>query len=452
MMEKVFVKDRNFYRRVAVMAFPIIAQNVITIGVNMMDTVMLGKFGEIQLSASSLANDFINIFQILCMGMGCGAAVLTAQYWGSGNVDSLKKTAATMLRFETVISALFTLAVLFFAPAIMHIYTADADVIAKGVIYFRWSIPTFFLMGISLTLTQILRSIRDVRIPLYTSIVSFFVNIFFNWIFIFGKLGMPRMEIAGAALGTVIARVVEAAVIGGYFFLYEKKVGFRFRDIFRPCGEVVRKYFEYSLPVMASDSLLAFGNSAVAIIIGHMGTAFVAANAIIAMVMRFCTVFTSGMGQASHTVIGNRLGEGKREQAYHEAVTLLALSVVLGLITAVVMRLVGPAILGFYEISEETYEIGIGMLNAVSLMVVFQAMQSTITKGVLRGGGDTKFVMFIDAGFLWLVSVPLGYLTGLVLHLDAFTVMLSLRIDWVIKSLIGAKRILSKKWMKQIDL
>ena len=451
-MNRIFVKDREFYKRLFLIAMPIIAQNVITIGVNMMDTIMLGKFGEVQLSASSLANDFINIFQILCMGMGCGAAVLTAQYWGSGNVSSLKKAVTTMLRFMIVISLGFTLAVIFFAPNLMHIYTVDPAVIEKGVIYFRWSVPTFVLMGVSLTLTQILRSIRDVRIPLYTSIVSFFVNIFFNWVFIFGQLGMPRMEIAGAALGTVIARVVEAGCIGGYFFFVEKKVAYRIKDLFMECGDVVSKYFEYSLPVMASDSLLAFGNSAVAIIIGHMGTAFVAANAIIAMIQRFCTVFTSGMGQASHTVIGNRIGQGKPEQAYHEAISILALSVIFGAITAVIMRLIGPSIMRFYDISEETYKLGIMMLNAMSLMIVFQAMQSTITKGVLRGGGDTKFVMFIDAGFLWLISVPLGWYTGLVLHLNAFIVMLSLRIDWMIKSLIGAHRVISRKWMKEIDL
>lgn len=451
MKTSLFVKDRSFYAKLFMIAFPIIAQNVITIGVNMMDTIMLGKFGEIQLSASSLANDFINIFQILCMGMGCGAAVLTAQYWGSRNISSLKKAVATMLRFALTISVLFTLAVIFLAPQIMHIYTADLSVIEKGVIYFRWSIPTFILMGISLTLTQILRSVQDVRIPLYTSIISFFVNIFFNWVFIFGKLGMPRMEIAGAALGTVIARIVETVLIGGYFFFREKRVAFRIPDIFMECGDVVGKYFKYSLPVMASDSLLAFGNSAVAIIIGHMGTAFVAANAIIGMIQRFCTVFTSGMGMASHTVIGNRLGEGKREQAYREAITLLSLAVVCGAATAVIMRLIGPAIIRFYEISDETYGIAIQMLNAMSLMVIFQAMQSTITKGVLRGGGDTKFVMFIDAGFLWILSVPLGYLAGLVLHLNAFIVMLCLRIDWIVKSLIGSWRIISRRWMKEID-
>ncbi len=177
---ELLVKDKAFYQRVLHIATPIVLQNVITIGVNMMDTIMLGRYGEIQLSGSSLANDFINIFQILCMGMGCGAAVLTAQFWGREDAESVKKAVAIMLRFMLVIAGLFTLAVIFFAPQIMAIYTNETAVIEKGALYFRWSIPTFFLMGISLTLTQVLRSIGTVKIPLRSSIISFFVNIFFN--------------------------------------------------------------------------------------------------------------------------------------------------------------------------------------------------------------------------------------------------------------------------------
>ncbi len=451
MLEKLFVKDKEFYRRVIQISTPIILQNVITIGVNMMDTIMLGKYGEVQLSASSLANDFINIFQILCMGMGCGAAVLTAQYWGSRDIVSLKKTVSIMLRFMFSIAAVLTCAVLFFAPQIMTVYTNEADVISKGALYFYWSLPTFFLMGISLTLTQVLRSIGTVKIPLRSSIISFFVNIFFNWVFIFGHFGMPEMQIAGAALGTVIARVVETLIIGGHFFFMDEKIRFRIRDIFMPAGDITAKYFKYSVPVMASDSLLAFGNTAVSIIIGHMGTAFTAAYAIVAVIQRFSTVFTSGIGMASSTITGNRIGEGKKEQAYHEAITLITIAAIIGILAGVFIRLCGPMISGFYDIQPETAQITDQMISAVSLMIVFQSMQSVLTKGVLRGGGDTKFCMMVDAVFLWIVSVPLGYYTGLVLHLDAFIVFLSLKADWMIKSVLGTLRVLSGKWIRNLN-
>ncbi|MFQ8583181.1 MAG: MATE family efflux transporter [Holdemania massiliensis] len=293
-------------------------QSMITIGINMMDTIMLGSYGEIQLSGSSLANDFINIFQILCMGMGCGAAVLTAQYWGSQNRMALKKTIAIMLRLAFLIAIAFTAVVLLKPEVIMSIYTNDVQVIEKGVTYFQWSLITFLLTGISLTLTQVLRSIQKVRIPLYASMIGF-SSISLQVGFHFGNLGAPEMQIAGAALGTVIARAVETAVILVYFFAIDKDLKFKLRDLGLPGKEVMSHYVKYSIPVLASDLLLGFGNTAVSIIIGHMGTSHVAAYAIIAVVQRLSTVFTSGMGQAAHTITGNAIGAGKKQQAYDEA-------------------------------------------------------------------------------------------------------------------------------------
>ncbi len=415
--DKLFVKDKHFYKTILFLALPIVAQNMITIGVNIMDTVMLGSYGETQLSGSSLANDFINIFHILCMGMGGGAAVLTAQFWGAGDNVSIRKAVTIMLRICLGIIAVFTLVTVFFPREIMSIFTDDAAVIEKGAIYFRWSIPQYFLLGISLTLTMILRSLRKVTVPLVTSIISFFVNIGCNYIFIFGKLGFPEMQIAGAALGTVCARVVEVLVIGGYFFIVEKDIGYRIRDFFRPCGDLLTRYLKYSFPVICSDGLLAIGNSMVSIIIGHISTEFVAANAIISTIVRLSTVFTQGLGQASSTITGNTLGEGDREKTYRQGVTMVALSVLIGLLAGGVILLMAPWIIGMYDITEVTRSVAWELMYAVAIMVVFQSMQSVLTKGILRGGGDTKFCMFADAAFLWIVSIPVGALCGLVLHI-----------------------------------
>lgn len=450
LVDKLFVKDKHFYRTILFLALPIVAQNMITIGVNIMDTVMLGSYGETQLSGSSLANDFINIFHILCMGMGGGAAVLTAQFWGAGDRASIRKAVTIMLRICLGIIAAFTLVTIFFPEEIMSIFTDDAAVIEKGAIYFRWSIPQYFLLGISLTLTMILRSLRKVTIPLITSIISFFVNILCNYIFIFGKLGFPEMQIAGAALGTVCARVVEVLVIGGYFFAVEKDIGYRIRDFFRPCGDLLSRYLKYSFPVICSDGLLAIGNSMVSIIIGHISTEFVAANAIISTIVRLSTVFTQGLGQASSTITGNTLGEGDREKAYRQGVTMVALSVIIGLFAGGIILLLAPWIIGMYEITEVTRAVAWELMYAVAIMVVFQSMQSVLTKGILRGGGDTKFCMFADAAFLWIVSIPVGALCGLVLHADPFVIYISLKLDWAIKSLVCLGRVKSRKWMRRV--
>ena len=449
-MSKLFVKDKQFYKLALTLALPIVLQNMITIGVNIMDTVMLGSYGEVQLSGSSLANEFINIFHILCMGMGGGAAVLTAQFWGKKDIASLKHAVTIMMRICLSLAAIFTVVTVVAPSFIMSIFTDDAEVIAKGRIYFLWSSPTYLLMGISLTLTLILRSVRKVMLPLITSIVCFFVNIFFNWVFIFGHLGAPEMQIAGAALGTLIARVVETAIIGIYVLKVDKNIGFRIRDLFDSCGGLLPTYLKYSIPVLISDGMLALGNTMVSIIIGHISTEYVAANAIIATIVRLSTVFTQGLGQASSVMTGNTLGRGETDKAYRQGVTFVTLSFLIGLFASGVILSLSPFIIGLYNIEDTTREIAHQLMYAVAIMIVFQSSQSMLTKGVLRGGGDTKFLMLADVLFLWVASVPLGALCGLVWHLSPFIIYIALKIDWAIKTFICMIRLKSKKWIRVV--
>lgn len=449
-MNKLFVKNKGFYLLLLQLALPVVFQNMITIGVNIMDTVMLGNYGEIQLAASSLANDFINLFQFLSMGIGSGAAVLTAQYYGRENFNNARRTVTIMLRFITCVAVVFMLISFFLPEKIMSLYTTDSEVIEKGCLYLRVSVSTFLFHGVTTSLTLILRSTRDVRIPLYSSIGSFFVNIFFNWVFIFGNLGAPELQIAGAALGTVIARIFEFSVVAGYFFLREQKIHFRLRDLTLPVGDLTATYFRYSVPVMFSDFLLGAGNSMVSVVIGHVGTAFVAANSVVAMIQRLSSVMTQGLAQACAVITGNRVGVGDRERATAEARTMITLSCLLGLLTGGIIMLIGPGIIGAYNISQETKEIAMELLAAISIMVVFQAMQSTLTKGVLRGGGDTRFCVIADAGFLWLVSIPLGWVCGVTLGMSAFITYLCLKLDWAIKVFVCLWRFKTGAWIRQV--
>ena len=382
------------------------------------------------------------------MGMGGGAAVLTAQFWGKKDIASLKHAVTIMMRICLSLAAIFTVVTVVAPSFIMSIFTDDAEVIAKGRIYFLWSSPTYLLMGISLTLTLILRSVRKVMLPLITSIVCFFVNIFFNWVFIFGHLGAPEMQIAGAALGTLIARVVETAIIGIYVLKVDKNIGFRIRDLFGSCGGLLPTYLKYSIPVLISDGMLALGNTMVSIIIGHISTEYVAANAIVATVVRLSTVFTQGLGQASGIMTGNTLGRGEIDKAYRQGVTFTVLSGLIGTVAAGIILGACPFIIGLYNIEPTTKDIAYQLMFSVSIMVVFQSMQSVLTKGVLRGGGDTRFLMFADVAFLWLASIPLGALFGLVLDVPPFWVYMALKIDWAIKTFICLYRLKTGKWIR----
>lgn len=449
-MSRLFVKEKSFYKLILSIAVPVVLQNMITIGVNIMDTLMLGNYGEIQLSASSLANEFINIYHIMCMGMSMGAAVLTAQYYGAGNNPSLKKIVTIVLRMGLVIAAAFTVVTLLFPEELMRLYTPDEAVIEKGVLYFRISAVTYVLLGVSLILTNILRTVHQVRFPLVLSIVTFFVNVFFNWVFIYGRLGAPEMQIEGAALGTVIARLVECGSLVTYFFVFDKRIGYRIKDLFMKCGDHVRVYITYAIPVMVSDTLLALGNSAVSIIMGHIGATFVAANSIISQTVRLSTVFNQGLSSASSVITGNTLGKGERDKAYHQGVTFLCLSILIGLAAAVVILLISPLLVESFNITQEAKDIAYQLMASVSVMMVFQTVQSVLTKGVLRGGGDTRFLMLADILFLWLASIPLGYLCGLVWHLSPFWIYAALKIDWVIKSVWCIFRLRSKKWIRVV--
>ena len=442
---------KAFIKTTIIIALPVILQNTITVGVNMLDTIMLASYGEAQISASSLANDFITLFQMLCMGIGGGAAVLTAQYWGRKDTDSIRKTISLMFKVSLTIGAIFTLIILLASRLIMSIYTTDLIVIDYGVTYYMYSLPTFILMALTLTLSQVLRSMRKVHIPLIAAIVSMIVNFVGNYIFIFGHLGMPEMQIAGAALGTVIARVFECAIVLGYLLFIDKDVSFRLKHFFLKTRDIWRSYVRYSIPVMVSDMLYGLGNTATSVIIGRVGTSFVAANSIVAMLQRLCTVFTQGVGNAASTLIGNSVGKGDKEIAKQQANVLLKLTVVLGLVATGLILVSGPFVLMYFkDITEETRAIASTLIVAIACMIIFQNLQSVITKGILRGGGDTDYCLRIDAVFMWLVSIPLGYITGLVLHLPPFIVLVSLRIDWIIKTIIGLRHIHKGEWIKVI--
>jgi len=444
---RLFVRDRIFYKTVLMMALPVILQNMITIGVNMLDTIMLGAYGEIQLSGASLANEFITLYQILCMGIGGGAAVLTSQYWGAKDVGAVRRVIALMLRVSLSLAVLFGAATLLIPEQIMAIYADEREVIEAGALYFRISAPTFLLTGIIVPSTVVLRSVRQVKLPLLASIISFGANLVLNYILIFGKFGFPEMQIAGAALATVLARVLEAGIVLVFLLKVDHRIGLRIRHLFGKCGDMLRPYMRYSVPVIISDFLLGLGNTAVSIVIGHMGASFVSANAIVSQTVRLSTVMNQGISNAGGIMTGNTLGQGDEEKAYRQGVTFLMLSVIMGIVAAIIILSVCPPVINAYNITQETKDIAFQLMYSISLMVIFQATQSMLTKGVLRNGGDTRFLMVADIAFMWLASIPLGYLAGYVWKLSPFWIYALLKIDYIIKTVWCTIRLKNRTWI-----
>ncbi len=433
-----------------ILAVPIALQSMITVGVNMMDNIMLGSLGEIKMSGVTLANNFISIYQCCCMGFGMGASVMTSRYWGMKNIASLKKTVSIMFRGVLLLGLAFSIATLLMPSGIMGLFSPEDAVIHAGVSYFMISIPCYLLMGYSMTTSLVLRSVGKANIPLFSSIGAFFINIFFNWVFIFGNLGAPRLEERGAALGTLLARMFEFCFIMGFFFFREKNIRFRLRELWIKCSDILPEYMKIALPVLISDTLLGLGGSVVAIVMGHIGAVFVAANAITAVVQQISTVVIQGVCQASCIMTGNTLGEGNVEKAQRQGVTFAALGFVIGAVGCLLILILKKPIIGLYNITHETKVMAGHLMDAVGFVVIFQTMNSILTKGLLRGGGDTKFLMVADILFLWCASIPIGALAGLYFHWSGFAIYICLKLDQFIKTVWCLFRLHSRKWIKKI--
>jgi putative MATE family efflux protein len=471
---KIFQNQPAFYKSVFKLALPIALQSLISIGVNMLDTIMVGSLGETALSATSLANSFITIYHIFCMGLGMGASVLVSRYWGmkkvalenisNANCDlskenkaledasrALKQTITLMLRITVILAAVFALLTMFVPEIIMKTYTSDKAIIAEGSVYFKYSVITYFFLGLSLVTTIVLRSVGQAKLPLFVSIGAFFVNIFANYTIIFGKFGAPAMGVAGAAFATLIARIFETAIILGYLFIKDKRINYKIRDIFMKTKSLVAEYVKISIPVLISDAILAFGTNAIAMVIGRLGAAFVAANAITGVTQQLSTVVVQGVSQAGAIVTGQTLGTGDKKKTMNQGWMFLGVGFALGAISAIFIMIISNPIINSYNVGAETVQIAKELMFALSVNIIFRATNSIMTKGVLRGGGDTKMLMLADNIFGWVLALPLGILASFVFKFSPFWIYTCLKSDEIAKTFWCVYRLKSEKWIKKIS-
>lgn len=449
---KLFVNDRGFYKSLMLIAVPIALQNLITVAVSMMDTLMIGQLGEVQLSATSIANQLWFMLMVVCFGVAGGANVLIAQYWGKRDVEVIRRVEAITYKIGMAAAVVFSCVALFFPRQFMGIFTTEEAVIDFGVQYLRilgWSYP--FYTAANLTI-MMLRSVGTVNISIAVYLASLVVNTSLNYVLIFGKFGAPRLEVRGGAIATVCARLVEFGIAAGYLFLKEKKIRFSLRDLLPSNRGIYKKYFCVSMPVIGNELMWGIGTSITAVVIGRMGTNFVAANSIYTVLNQLVSVMIFGVGNAALTVVGNTIGAGEYEKAKQHSVTLLTLSVGLGIFSAAVTLLLGPVVISFYDFSEATIEIARGITRVGALIVFFQSLAMTGMVGILRAGGDAKFVLLCEGVFLWGVAVPLGFVTGLVLGWPAPAVFLCLKCDEILKTVVSSFRILGFKWLRDLTV
>lgn len=439
---------KGFYKSLLVMAIPISLQNLINFMVGMMDTLMLGRLGEVEMSAAALANQYFFVLMISLFGVANGSNILIAQYWSTGNTAKIRNIYGITIKLSIGLSVLFAAGALFTPGFIMRLFTSDADVIAHGISYLRVISGSYLLYGITCPILMMLRAVRTVMVSSVVYIGSLLVNVVANWVFIFGNLGAPRMGTAGAALGTVFARIFELVFVVYFLAKKEDKLILSMQDFLSFDKSLLPEFRRYVMPVVINEILWSTANAIVNMIIGHMGTRFVAANTICAMINQLVFIVIRGVSASAAVIIGNNIHSPDLRR---QARAFMQLSALLGIMAgALTVVLKGPVI-AMYNITEQTKALAGEMLWAYAVVAFFSAITSTSLIGVLRGGGDGQFVMYADVLTIWLISIPLGALAGFFFHLPAWLVIFALKSDEIAKCFLGLWRLHGDKWIHRIE-
>jgi putative MATE family efflux protein len=441
------IRSKKFYLAIVTLALPIALQDLIKFSIALVDNIMVGRLSEIDLSAVSLANQPMFLFSMMSWGLVCGGTVMITQYHGKKDYKSINKIISIILTIALCFSCAFALTNFLFPNYIMKIYTHDPEIISHGVEYIKIISWTYLLYGISNSMILILRSLKFTQVTLLINFIAFILNIFLDWILIFGKFSAPAMGIRGAAIATLIARTFEAVLVICYTVCFKKIISINLKKMFHLDKILLRDFFKYGIPVFVNEFLWSLGISSFAVILGHIGTEATAAWSITSSIEQFAFIPIYGVASAANIVIGNEIGKGNMKQAKSMSSTLLIVAVVFGIFLGLILFLSRNFIIGLYNIKEATALLAKNFSLLSSILIFIDAINLISIVGILRGGGDTKFAMYIDTLPLWLISIPMGLINVYLLHLPVIVTLVLLRLDIVIRSIFCIWRFKSNKWM-----
>ena len=443
-------ENKAFYAKVFSLTLPLALQNLINVAVTAADTVMLGKVSEVVLSGSSLAGQIQYILTLFFFGITSGAAVLTAQYWGKRDIRTIEKIIAIALDAAISLSVLFSLAALLIPDKLMRIYSSDAAVIEAGASYLKIIALSYVISGITMVYLYIMKSVERVMISTIVYCVSLVVNILINAVLIFGLLGFPALGIRGAAIGTLIARTVEFAIVFFYAKFKNREITVRISDMIHPDKTLMKEFFYYAVPVTLNEFFWGLATSANTAIIAQLSTSAAAANSVAQVARQLATVAGYGVSSAAAIILGKTIGEGKEDLAEIYAHKLIRISLIFGFIGGLTIFLARIPIINFMGFSAETSEYLTLMLFVMFYYTVAQTYNTTVIVGVLRSGGDTRFGLILDFVAMWGCSVPLGFIAAFVLKLDPKLVYLILTADEICKTPFTRHRWRKMGWLRNI--
>lgn len=425
-------KKDDFYRQMFKLAIPIIIQNLLSAAVNSSDVIMLNYVGQSAISAVSLAANYSNILFMVYYGLGTGASLLCAQYFGKKNMQAIHAVEGIALRFSLAISALVALAAFTIPQRMLLLFTSDQELIAIGSSYIRIMGITYLCWGVTEIYLAILRSIGRVTISMALNMLAFGLNILLNAVFIFGLFGAPKLGVTGVAIATASSRLIQliACVIVS---LLSKDVKLNPIYMFIRSKTLLNDFIHLSLPALGNDLSWSVAFSMYSVILGHLGTEAVAANSLVTVVRNVGSVFCFAIASAGTILLGRVMGQGELEKSKSYASGMLKMTVVAGAVGGVIVLAVTPFVLRFASLNDTPMHYLKYMLLINSYYIMGSAVNTALIAGVFRAGGDTKFGLICDTIDMWVYAVPLGFFAAFVVKLPVLWVYFLLCTDEFVK-------------------
>ena len=443
------VKKDDFYRQMFKLAIPIIIQNLLSAAVNSSDVIMLNYVGQSAISAVSLAANYSNILFMVYYGLGTGASLLCAQYFGKKNMQAIHAVEGIALRFSLAISALVALAAFTMPQRMLLLFTSDQKLIAIGSSYIRIMGITYLCWGVTEIYLAILRSIGRVTISMTLNMLAFGLNILLNAVFIFGLFGAPKLGVTGVAIATASSRLIQlvACVIVS---LLSKDVKLNPAYMFIRSKTLLNDFIHLSLPALGNDLSWSVAFSMYSVILGHLGTEAVAANSLVTVVRNVGSVFCFAIASAGTILLGRVMGQEELEKSKSYASRMLKMTVVAGAVGGVIVLAVTPFVLRFASLNDTAMHYLKYMLLINSYYIMGSAVNTALIAGVFRAGGDTKFGLICDTIDMWVYAVPLGFFAAFVLKLPVLCVYFLLCTDEFVKWPWVIRHYRKGEWAKNI--
>ena len=446
------IKEKTFYKSFMILALSLALQNLLTYGVNMMDTLMLGRYSQNAMGGVSLCNQIQFLLQMLVVGAGEGAVVMGSQYWGRKKLEPIPHIIGVALRFGGALAVLLFILVFGWPNQILSLLSNDPAVIAEGAKYFSIIRFTYVIFTITNILVASLRSIGVVRIGYMISGSTLVINVCLNYLLIYGNLGFPEMGVRGAACATLIARCVELIIVIWFLKYRENVLNLNLRKLLHIDTSYVRDYMKVSLPVLINQALWGVAQMVQTGILGHLGGDVTAANAISVQVYQVLSVVCYGAASAAGIVVGRTIGEGNEKKLHPLVTTLQVLFISIGLCSGLAIFLLrGPILAAFGgTLTENAYRLSRQFMLVLAITTVGTSYQMACDNGIIRGGGDTAFSAKMNLISMWGIIVPFSAMAAFWWKCTPVAVLFLLKWDQLYKAIPVGIRLHSWKWVKKV--